>query len=243
MRIKLASIIALLGAFYCTSGTVSYADSETWTQKKAPLTTRWAKDVNQDNVHPEYPRPQMVRDKWMNLNGLWDYAIVSRDLETPQSYQGKILVPFAAESAISGVMQSVNDQQQIWYKRTFSIPEEWKNKNLILHFGASDWETTVFVNNKKVGTHKGGYTAFEMDITNAQQVNDVIKVGDYDAVVHCAAWTAVDKAEEPELLDKVRAVNATGTQNIVTVCKELDIPVMYFSTDYVFDGQGTTPWN
>ena len=170
MRIKLASIIALLGAFYCTSGTVSYADSETWTQKKAPLTTRWAKDVNQDNVHPEYPRPQMVRDKWMNLNGLWDYAIVSRDLETPQSYQGKILVPFAAESAISGVMQSVNDQQQIWYKRTFSIPEEWKNKNLILHFGASDWETTVFVNNKKVGTHKGGYTAFEMDITNAYLV-------------------------------------------------------------------------
>lgn len=83
----------------------------------------------------------------------------------------------------------------------------------------------------------------EMDITNAQQVNDVIKAGNYDAVVHCAAWTAVDKAEEPELLDKVRAVNATGTQNIVNVCKELDIPVMYFSTDYVFDGQGTTPWN
>ena len=83
----------------------------------------------------------------------------------------------------------------------------------------------------------------EMDITNAQQVNDVIKAGNYDAVVHCAAWTAVDKAEEPELLDKVRAVNATGTQNIVNVCEELNIPVMYFSTDYVFDGQGTTPWN
>lgn len=83
----------------------------------------------------------------------------------------------------------------------------------------------------------------EMDITNAQQVNDVIKAGNYDAVVHCAAWTAVDKAEEPELLDTVRAVNATGTQNIVNVCKELDIPVMYFSTDYVFNGQGTTPWN
>lgn len=83
----------------------------------------------------------------------------------------------------------------------------------------------------------------EMDITNAQQVNDVIKTGNYDAVVHCAAWTAVDKAEEPELLDKVRAVNATGTQNIVNVCEELNIPVMYFSTDYVFDGQGTTPWN
>lgn len=93
------------------------------------------------------------------------------------------------------------------------------------------------------GIEAVGVDIDEMDITNAQQVNDVIKAGDYDAVVHCAAWTAVDKAEEPELLDKVRAVNATGTQNIVTVCKELDIPVMYFSTDYVFDGQGTTPWN
>ena len=93
------------------------------------------------------------------------------------------------------------------------------------------------------GIEAVGVDIDEMDITNAQQVNDVIKAGDYDAVVHCAAWTAVDKAEEPDLLDKVRAVNATGTQNIVTVCKELDIPVMYFSTDYVFDGQGTTPWN
>ncbi len=93
------------------------------------------------------------------------------------------------------------------------------------------------------GIEAVGVDIDEMDITNAQQVNDVIKAGDYDAVVHCAAWTAVDKAEEPELLDKVRAVNATGTQNIVNVCKELDIPVMYFSTDYVFDGQRTTPWN
>ena len=93
------------------------------------------------------------------------------------------------------------------------------------------------------GIEAVGVDIDEMDITNAQQVNDVIKAGNYDAVVHCAAWTAVDKAEEPELLDKVRAVNATGTQNIVNVCEELNIPVMYFSTDYVFDGQGTTPWN
>lgn len=93
------------------------------------------------------------------------------------------------------------------------------------------------------GIEAVGVDIDEMDITNAQQVNDVIMAGNYDAVVHCAAWTAVDKAEEPELLDTVRAVNATGTQNIVNVCKELDIPVMYFSTDYVFNGQGTTPWN
>lgn len=96
---------------------------------------------------------------------------------------------------------------------------------------------------KSRGIEAVGVDIDEMDITNAQQVNDVIKAGNYDAIVHCAAWTAVDKAEEPELLDKVRAVNATGTQNIVNVCKELNIPIMYFSTDYVFNGQGTVPWN
>lgn len=83
----------------------------------------------------------------------------------------------------------------------------------------------------------------EMDITNVDQVNKVIKEGNYDAVVHCAAWTAVDKAEDPMLLETVRKVNVEGTENIANVCKELDIPMMYFSTDYVFDGQGETPWN
>ena len=96
---------------------------------------------------------------------------------------------------------------------------------------------------KSRGIEAVGVDIDEMDITNAQQINDVIKTGNYDAVVHCAAWTAVDKAEEPELFDKVRAVNATGTKNIVNVCKELNIPIMYFSTDYVFNGQGTAPWN
>ena len=83
----------------------------------------------------------------------------------------------------------------------------------------------------------------EMDITNQEQVNTVIKSGNYDAVVHCAAWTAVDKAEEPESFETVKKVNATGTKYIADVCEELDIPMMYFSTDYVFDGEGTTPWN
>lgn len=83
----------------------------------------------------------------------------------------------------------------------------------------------------------------EMDITNQEQVNTVIKSGNYDAVVHCAAWTAVDKAEETELFETVKKVNATGTKYIADICEELDIPLMYFSTDYVFDGEGTTPWN
>lgn len=91
------------------------------------------------------------------------------------------------------------------------------------------------------GIEAVGVDIQEMDITNKQQVNYVIKAGNYDAVVHCAAWTAVDKAEE--MVDVCRKVNVEGTQNIVDVCKELDIPVMYFSTDYVFSGEGTEPWN
>lgn len=96
---------------------------------------------------------------------------------------------------------------------------------------------------EKRGIEAVGVDIDEMDITNKEQVEQVIKVGNYDAVVHCAAWTAVDKGEEPELFEKVRAVNALGTKYINDVCKELDIPIMYFSTDYVFNGEGETPWN
>lgn len=96
---------------------------------------------------------------------------------------------------------------------------------------------------QKRGIEAVGVDINEMDITNPQQVRDVITEGNYDAVVHCAAWTAVDKAEEPELFEKVRAVNAMGPKYISDICRELDIPVMYFSTDYVFDGEGDTPWN
>ncbi|MEG1731909.1 MAG: dTDP-4-dehydrorhamnose reductase [Longicatena sp.] len=93
----------------------------------------------------------------------------------------------------------------------------------------------------KRGIQVAGVDIDEMDITNAQQVSDVIKAGKYDAVVHCAAWTAVDKAED--MVDACRKVNKEGTQNIANVCEELDIPMMYFSTDYVFDGQGEKPWD
>lgn len=87
-----------------------------------------------------------------------------------------------------------------------------------------------------------GVDVAEMDITDQTAVEEMISRGNYDAVVHCAAWTAVDKAEEPELFETVEAVNALGTGYIAKVCRELNIPLMYFSTDYVFDGQGTEPW-
>ncbi|MBI1346866.1 hypothetical protein GC163_11325 [bacterium] len=133
----------------------------------APLMTRWAKDVSPLNVHSEYPRPQMVREHWLNLNGLWDYAIVDRDSDQPSEWDGQILVPFPAESALSLVMKPVGPEKALWYRRTFTIPADavWKDKNVLLHFGAADWETTVWVNGHEVTQHRGGYDPFSVDIT------------------------------------------------------------------------------
>jgi beta-galactosidase/beta-glucuronidase len=158
--------------------------ADDWSPKKAPVMTRWAKDVSPAKVHPEYPRPQMVRENWVNLNGLWDYAIEdrgargsranekdqvdARDPRAPQEWDGKILVPFPVESALSGVMKRVPDNGKLWYRRGFDIPNGLANDGrLLLHFGASDWETTVWVNGKKVGEHRGGYDPFSFDITDA----------------------------------------------------------------------------
>jgi hypothetical protein len=129
--------------------------------------TRWAKDVTPDKVHPEYPRPQMVRETWANLNGLWDYAVVPTNAPQPTQWDGQILVPFPIESALSGVMKRVSEKERPWYRRTFRVPEAWKGQRVLLHFGAVDWQTTVRVNGQEVGAHTGGYDAFSFDITDA----------------------------------------------------------------------------
>jgi hypothetical protein len=129
--------------------------------------TRWAKDVSPTNVHPEYPRPQLVRDNWTNLNGLWDYAIVGQASGLPGKYDGQILVPFPIESALSGVMKTVGPDNQLIYHRTFNAPNLKDARRLLLHFGAVDWKCEVSVNGKKVGDHTGGYDPFTLDITDA----------------------------------------------------------------------------
>ncbi|RRN77290.1 beta-galactosidase, partial [Pseudoxanthomonas sp. SGD-10] len=134
-----------------------------------------------NNVLPEYPRPIMERPDWSNLNGLWEYAILPAGSAEPKNYEGKILVPFAVESSLSGVQKNLGAEKELWYKRTFNIPSSWKNKSILLHFGAVDWKTEVFINDIKVGSHVGGYTPFKFDITpfltsGAQKV--VVKVWD-----------------------------------------------------------------
>jgi len=161
-----------------------------WQPGSAPLMTRWAKDVSPKNVHPEYPRPQMVRKEWQNLNGLWDYAITAKDAPQPVKWAGQILVPFPIESALSGVMKRVYETNRIWYQRTFEVPKKWSGKRVLLNFGAVDFETTVWVNGKQVGTHRGGYDAFTFDITDALKPK-----GKQDIVV--AVWDPTDSGTQP----------------------------------------------
>lgn len=142
---------------------LSYAQS--WSPKKATLMTRFAKDVNPDNVLPEYPRPQMVRNKWINLNGLWQYqpGVAENEILPEGKLSGTILVPYPVESALSGVMEH---HDRLWYKRTFIIPKDWNGQRILLHFGAVDFESEVFINGKSVGIHRGGYDPFSYDITD-----------------------------------------------------------------------------
>ena len=155
-----------------------------------PLLTRWAKKVSPKNALREYPRPQMVRKDWQNLNGLWDYAIVGKDASQPAEFDGEILVPFPIESALSGVMKKVGAEKRLWYRRTFTIPKKWKGKRVLLHFGAVDWDTTVWVNGKEMGGHKGGYDPFSFDITDA-----LTGKGDQEIVL--SVWDPTNAGAQP----------------------------------------------
>src|SRR3972149_11910659 len=118
-----------------------------WKPADNPLMTRWAKDVAPERVHAEYPRPQMVRRDWANLNGLWDYQIASKDEPRPRHWAGKILVPFPVVSALSGVKQAVGPEKQIWCRRTFRLPDAFRKggRRLLLHFGAVDWLARIYL--------------------------------------------------------------------------------------------------
>lgn len=136
-----------------------------WAPAGDRIKTSWATQIDIKNVLPEYPRPIMVREEWVNLNGLWDYSIVKAGLTEPAQFDGQILVPFPVESSLSGVMKTVGADHEVWYKRTFEVPAKWKGKNLLLHFGAVDWKAEVWINDIKIGSHTGGYTPFSFDIT------------------------------------------------------------------------------
>ncbi len=177
-----------------------------WQRPEGPLLTPWARQVTTTDVLlPEYPRPQMVRlpvhdsvqadaagpqgPVWINLNGMWDYAICTRGLDWPDTWDGMIRVPFCVESYLSGVQRYVGPGQQLWYRRTIQSPEYAKDQRVLLHFGAVDWAAVVYLNGEDVDSHKGGYDPFVMDIT------DHLQDGDNELVV--SVWDPTDEGLQP----------------------------------------------
>ena len=157
------------------------APNSPWKPAGDKIKTKWAETLDPNHVLPEYPRPIMERSNWANLNGLWEYAIQPIGQKEPQAFEGKILVPFAVESSLSGVQKQVGKDKELWYKRTFTVPSSWKGKTVLLHFGAVDWKTEVYLNDIKIGSHTGGYTPFCFDITHYLKPGNqklVVKVWD-----------------------------------------------------------------
>ena len=125
----------------------------------------WTEKVDKKLPLPEYPRPQFERSCWQNLNGEYDYYISSRGEKWISDFSGKITVPFAVESMLSGVEKPLNPSDRLWYQRTFILSDALKGKNILLHFEAVDWQCKVYINKQLVGTHTGGYCGFLFDIT------------------------------------------------------------------------------
>ena len=183
---RICTIACLLAGMMMTAG-AAYAD---WAPVEGTIMTRWAWEVSPDNVLPEYPRPQMVRADWMNLNGLWEYAIQPRNEAAPDTYDGRILVPFPVESAMSGVKKRVGRDNRLWYRRYFEVPETWSGQQVLLHFGAVDWETTVWLDGRELGTHRGGYDPFSFAITD-----ELGSRPEHELVL--AVWDPTDEGPQP----------------------------------------------
>ncbi len=171
---KLKHILAAALAAFALTACESQPE---WKPAGDRIMTEWGENLDPQNVHQEYPRPQMVRENWLNLNGFWKYAITDAAAE-PEAYDGHILVPFAVESALSGVGRNVSETQALWYERNFEVPAAWNGQKVMLNFGAVDWKAEVYVDGQKAGEHVGGYAPFSLDITDllAKGKKHVLKV-------------------------------------------------------------------
>lgn len=147
----------------CCAAMALAASAQEWAPVGDNIRTQWAADVDPSCPLPEYPRPQMVRAEWQNLNGLWNYAVTPADAD--YASQGDILVPYPLESSLSGVGRKLAKSEALWYEREFTVPKKWKGRDVLLHFGAVDWQSEVYINGTLVGEHKGGYDPFTFDIT------------------------------------------------------------------------------
>ncbi|TPG42637.1 glycoside hydrolase family 2 [Sphingomonas koreensis] len=180
----IATTLALL--LSGTAASAQTADDHVYTSN---LTTSWGKAVTPDNAWRLYPRPQMKRDRWQNLNGLWDYAILPKATAQPAQMDGQILVPFPVESKLSRVARKVTPDDRIWYRRSFTVPADWRGQHVMLNFAAVDYAATVLVNGAVVGSHKGGFATFGFDIT------DYLKPGQNELTVEVTDPTS--KGNQP----------------------------------------------
>jgi hypothetical protein len=164
-RLTVVAALLALVASALPAGTANAAMAA-WTPKPSPMTTPWTNQVPVDNPLPEYPRPQLTRPDWANLNGIWNFAVTGANAGQPSSFTEQIRVPFPAESALSGIQRKVTQNDKLWYQRTFTVPAGWNGRRVQLNFGASDWKTTVWVNGQQAGgVHNGGFDSFGFDIT------------------------------------------------------------------------------
>lgn len=180
-----AGIAGTIGSSHLTGEVAAQSTESDWEKKNPRLKTPWFDEVSPDNAHPEYPRPQLVREDWQNLNGVWQFTSVATlttdSPPTDQDLDEEILVPYPVESSLSGIERRA-DQDRMWYRRTFSVPNSWliptahpgngvennpNSQRLLLHFEAVDWDTIIYVNGEKVGSHDGGYDSFTFDVTDA----------------------------------------------------------------------------
>lgn len=169
---------------------LSVAQETPWAAVEGKITTTWAEQVNPASTLPEYPRPQMIRERWVNLNGLWDFAILPKETTDVTTYQGKILVPFAVESALSGVGKTVGKENAVVYRRSVTLPSNFRNQKVLLHFGAVDWKCDVSVNGVAVGTHTGGYDPFTFDISSALKRSGAQEI-------KVTVWDPTDEGPQP----------------------------------------------
>lgn len=183
----------LLGiAFLLTGIGFTQAQNNSWQIVGGKIKSPWADSVNPAAVLPEYPRPQLQRNGWQNLNGLWQYAVLPKaeGESIPSSFQGNILVPFCIESALSGVGKTVGKDSVLWYATTINVPAKRTGKKVLLHFGAVDWRADVYVNGAKVTTHEGGFDPFSIDITSSLQKGTQQQIS-----VH--VWDPTDEGPQP----------------------------------------------
>lgn len=181
----------------CCLAVAALTANAQWSPAGDKIKTKWAEEVNPNNTLPEYPRPRMERADWVNLNGLWDYSIKTRGSAEPAEWDGKILVPFAVESSLSGVQKNVGAQNELWYTREFTVPSSWKGKDVLLHFGAVDWMTYIYINDILIGEHEGGYTPFYFNITPFLSGNKTQKLT-------VRVWDPTDRGYQPTGKQRVR---------------------------------------